>query len=245
MMNNNSMPTNYTDNDPDIESDPVTTNITTLELAEGKVESKVTPFQKNRERRSQAYKRLEKKYFWLRNFTGLIVIALLTGLLLTVASLKRVSNQNLQEKNEYSQQEQRNESLMTGIQALRVENDNLVQGRIPGLIPLKFNDPLKLDKKTYKSIVFTKTEYNSRTTYEYLAVIQNNTADVIRPSSRLLFFDKLGVQLGEAKIAIAEKFGGESQLISLQPGESRSFSGKVLMTSSKSKPKYFKLVHQN
>lgn len=234
------MPTN--DNDTEFNSE--TTDVTTQELAEEELDSKVTPFRKSRARRTKAYKKLEKKYFWLRNFTGLVVIALLTGLLLTVASLKRVSNQNLQQNNEYHQMEQRNEALMADMQTLRVENDNLVQGRIPGLIPLKFDKPLKLDKKTYKRIVFTKTEYNERTTYEYLAVIQNNTSDVIRPSSRLLYFDKYGIQVGEARIAIAEQFGGELQLISLQPGESHSFSGKIQMTSSESKPRYFKLVHQ-
>lgn len=241
---NSSMPTDDNDtynNDP--QHDPETTQETTQELLEGELNEKVTSFRKSRAKRTKAYKKLERKYFWVRNIACVVCLALLTGMLLTIASLKRVSHQNLKLQNDIYQLEKRNEGILADMQTLKVENDTLVQGRIPGLTAIKFDDPFKMESKDLKSIVFTQTEYNEITKYEYLAVIHNNSEDVIRPSSRILFFDDKGVQIGEGKIAIAEQFGGELHLISLEPGESHSFSGEIEM-KSKQKPKFFKVVKQ-
>ncbi|MFK8067614.1 MAG: hypothetical protein AB8D52_05160 [Gammaproteobacteria bacterium] len=206
-------------------------------------EQKVTPINRNREKRTRAYRKLEKKQIRTRNVAALISLILICGVALSVASLKRVSNENRILENDLNQANLRIEALMNDSQDLRLENDNLVQGRIPGLIPIKFDDPFKIENQMLKSVVFTETQHNGQKRYEYLAVVRNNTEDVMRPASLLIFFNKLGVEVGKGRIAIALGFDNQVKMISLQPGESHSFTGSIEMISD-DEPKYFKLIEQ-
>lgn len=203
----------------------------------------VTGFNKNRVRRTRAYRKLEKKYSRVRNLAIIFCLLLIAGTVLSITSLKRVSLENLQLTNDVEQANLRNETLIKEMQTLRVDNDTLVQGRIPGLIPLKFDEPFKLDN-TLKNIIFTRTNHNGLLSYEYLAVLQNNTTEVIRPASLLLFFDKIGVEIGRSQIAISQTFGDRIEMLALQPGESHSFSGTIKLTNKDVEPVFFKLVEQ-
>ena len=144
----------------------------------------------------------------------------------------------LSEANQYSK------NLVEEIKLLQVDNDTLVQGRIPGLVPLKFDEPYKLND-TLKNIIFTRTEHSDQVSFEYLAVLQNITNDVIRPASLLLFFDNTGVEIGRSNIAISQSFGDRTEMIALQPGESHSFSGNIELSNKSVEPSFFKLIKQN
>jgi len=218
-------------------------NSDNIKTEESITENKVTTFTKNRAKRSRAYRKLEKKHIRARNFAGLLILAILAGAALSVASLKRVSNENLKLVSDLEQANYRIESLSSDIQNLRKDNDTLVQGRIPGLIPLKFDDPFNIENKMLKSVVFTRTNHNGKTVYEYLAVVHNTTQDVIRPASLLIFFNKLGVEVGKSRVAISLDFDNQVQSVALQPGESHSFSGSIEKISN-DEPVYFKLIEQ-
>lgn len=206
-------------------------------------EDKVTTFTKNRNRRTRAYKKLEKKYFRTRNIAGLLVLLLLAGSALSFSSLKRVSNENKILLSDLSQANRRIELSLAEIQNLQLKNDTLVQGRIPGLTLLKFDEPYKIENQMLKSVIFTRTKHNNKLLYEYLAVVRNNTNDVIRPSSLMIFFNKLGVEVGKSRIAISLDFDNEVKMITLQPGESHSFTGSVEMISD-DEPHFFKLIER-
>lgn len=203
----------------------------------------VTGFNKNRVRRTRAYRKLEKKYSRVRNLAIIFCLLLLAGTVLSITSLKRVSLENLQLTNDLAQANHRIEMFTAEMQSLRVDNDTLVQGRIPGLIPLKFDEPFKLDN-TLKNIIFTRTSHNGLLSYEYLAVLQNNSTEVLRPASLLLFFDRIGVEIGRSQIAISQTFGDRVEMLALQPGESHSFSGTIHLTDKTVEPTFFKLVEQ-
>ncbi len=206
-------------------------------------EHKVTPINRSRAKRTKAYRKLEKKQIRTRNIAALIFLVLICGITLSVASLKHFSSENRTLESDLNQANLQIEALVTDTQSLRLENDNLVQGRIPGLIPIKFDDPHKIENQMLKSVVFTKTKHNGQTRYEYLAVVANNTEDVIRPASLLIFFNKLGVEVGKGRIAIALDFDNQVKMIALQPGESHSFTGAIDLISD-DEPKYFKLIEQ-
>lgn len=206
-------------------------------------ENNVTPINKNRVKRTRAFRQLEKKQIRTRNIAALVTLVLLCGAALSFSSLKRVSNENRVLEKELEQANFRIESILSDAQKLRLENDNLVQGRIPGLTLLKFDDPYKMENQMLKSIVLTKTIHNGLTRYEYLAVVHNETEDVIRPASLLIFFNKLGVEVGKSRIAVALDFDNKVKMIALQPGESHSFTGSIEMISD-DEPKYFKLIEQ-
>ncbi len=204
---------------------------------------KVTAFNRNRAKRTRAYRKLEKKYVRTRNIAGLMVMVLLAGAVLSVASLKRVSNENKKLTSELDQANFRIEAFLSDMQTLRLDNDTLVQGRIPGLTPLKFDEPYKMENQTLKSVVFTRTKHNNKVLFEYLAVVHNTTQDVIRPGSLLIFFNKLGVEVGKGRIAISLDFNNRVKMIALQPGESHSFTGSIDMISN-DEPRFFKLIEQ-
>ena len=46
--------------------------------------------------------------------------------------------------------------------------------RIPGLTPLKFDEPYKMENQTLKSVVFTRTKHNNKVLFEYLAVVHKH-----------------------------------------------------------------------
>ncbi len=210
---------------------------------ESRTDNKVTTFTKNRVKRTRAYRKLEKKHIRTRNIAGLLILAILAGTALSMASLKRVSNENRKLTHDLERANFQIASLSKDIQNLRRDNDTLVQGRIPGLIPLKFDDPFKIENQILKSVVFTRTNHNGKTRYEYLAVVHNTTQDVIRPASLLIFFNKLGIEVGKSRVAITLDFDNQIQLVALQPGESHSFTGSIDMISD-DEPVYFKLIEQ-
>lgn len=204
----------------------------------------ITGFNKNRARRTHAYRKLEKKYHRVRNLSLIVIASLLAVGMLSYTAFKRVSDENRDLQFKLSESERQNKVLLDEMKLIQVENDSLVQGRIPGLTPIKFDEPFKLNE-TLKSIIFTRTEHNGQVSYEYLAVVQNLTNDVIRPASLLLLFDKSGVEIGRSYIAISKTFGDRSELIALQPGESHSFSGNIDLSNKSIKPAFFKLIQQN
>jgi len=205
--------------------------------------SNVTTINKSRTKRNRAYRKLEKKHSRTRNITGLISLILIAGIGLSVVALKRVSNENKHLVGNLREAEHRIKNLHNEVQSLKLNNDTLVQGRIPGLTPLKFGEPYKLENQTLKSVVFTRTKHNNKILYEYLAVVHNTTQDVIRPSSLLIFFNKLGLEVGKGRVAINLSFDNEIKIISLQPGESHSYSGTIEMISE-DEPYFFKLIEQ-
>lgn len=207
-------------------------------------QSKITDIQTKKARRSQTYRKLEKKYHRVRNLSLIVIASLLAVGMLSYTAFKRVSDENRDLQFKLSESERQNKVLLDEMKLIQVENDSLVQGRIPGLTPIKFDEPFKLNE-TLKSIIFTRTEHNGQVSYEYLAVVQNLTNDVIRPASLLLLFDKSGVEIGRSYIAISKTFGDRSELIALQPGESHSFSGNIDLSNKSIKPAFFKLIQQN
>ncbi len=204
----------------------------------------ITPFNKNRAKRTRAYRKLEKKYRRTRTIAGLMLLLLLTGAGLSIASLKRVSTENKMLTHDLELANFQIGKLHSDLQKVKADNDSLVQGRIPGLTPLKYDEPYKMENQVLKSIIFTRTSYNNKNLYEYLAVVHNNTNEVIKPSSLLILFNKFGVEVGRSYIAISQDYSGNNiELISLEPGESHSFTGTIRMISD-DEPAYFKLIEQ-
>lgn len=226
----------------------LTTNNTVLSNSDtevlntaGSLESNVTTFNKNRTKRTRDYRKLEKKYLLIRNITGIVVIVLAIGAYASSTTIKHISSENRTIQSDLNKANAKIESQLAKMETLRLNNQSLIQGRIPGLNPINFDSPFKPENQVLKSVVFTQTQQNGKDRFEYLAVLHNTAHDVITPRSQVILFNELGVEIGRSQVGKTNSFDNNAQRITLQPKESRSFNGKITI-SSKEVPEYFKFI---
>lgn len=178
-------------------------------------------------------KKLEKHRLSLWVMAGVVTVTLL-GSYLYVDS-RTLHTLKLQKQEQ--RQTEEIASLNKQLDLLRVENAQLVEGRIPNLRPLTTGNVLRKPAKFVKSLLFTKTNSADGDRYEYLMVLSNNAALPVTPQVDIHLFDATGVQVGGANVTKTETPLGrrKAQLIT---NESRSHSGELTFRS-KEAPKYF------
>lgn len=129
-------------------------------------------------------------------------------------------------------------TLRPAVQRLREEVTALAQNRLPDLQPLEFDRVISLDKFYVKNIVFSMAGKGDDKHYEYKVVTHNNTLNLIHPQIDILFFDRVGIQVGIARIGVQKD--GTPTLDMLDRGETRSFSAAIEL-NDKVQPEYFRL----
>lgn len=123
------------------------------------------------------------------------------------------------------------------LEQARADLDALVKGRIPELTPVAFDEVLPIGKAYVRNVAFTLVRAGSDSSYEYKVVLQNETDIMVRPAAEILMFDRLGVQIGRARIGPAPDAGGDDPQF-LYPGEVRSYAGAMEL-SRRAEPAYF------
>ena len=113
----------------------------------------------------------------------------------------------------------------------------LVQGRIPNLMPLEFDVTVPSDQAYLKNISFTLTGTASDKQYEYRAVLHNDRLADIQPDVSILLFDALGIQVGKAKLS-KNHTTSNAQQDDLKPGETRAYSSRISL-DREAEPSYF------
>ncbi len=120
----------------------------------------------------------------------------------------------------------------------RLENEvaELVQGRLPGLYPLVFDQVIAVEKQYVRNIIFTLIGKQADRRYEYKLTLKNNSLTAVHPIVRILFFDQLGIQVASSVIGVDET--GDPTLDVLERGEVRSYT-KTIDLSEDQKALYF------
>ncbi len=118
--------------------------------------------------------------------------------------------------------------------------DGLVQGRIPNLHPVAFDEVMPMGESYVRNVAFTLLREGDALTYEYKLVLQNETDIMVHPSVELLMFDRLGVQMGRASVGSLEEGDAAVDAQTLYPGEVRSYAGPLDVTRNV-EPAYFLL----
>jgi hypothetical protein len=123
---------------------------------------------------------------------------------------------------------------------VRSERDELVQGRIPNLAPLVFDEAIAIDDNNIRNVIFTLVKNGNNSIYEYRLVLNNNGLSVIRPKIEIFLFNDLGIQIGNAQV---ESINATTDIdrMTLEPGEVRSYSDMIKMLRQ-GVPRYF-LIH--
>ena len=125
------------------------------------------------------------------------------------------------------------------LETARNAMDTLVQNRIPGLLPLKYDEAISVDDKYIRNIIFTLVKNGKKRNYEYRLVMHNDTLSVIRPVVEILLFNDIGIQIGVTQVENTDA-STETERSVLDPGEVRSYTSSIDLIRDE-EPSYFLL----
>jgi len=128
------------------------------------------------------------------------------------------------------------------LEKLRKEVEDLVASRLPHLSKLEFDRVVSVDKDYVKNVVFSVAGKGGEKRYEYKLVAHNNGLTAIHPQVDILFFDRVGIQVGLSQIGVGKD--GTPTLDVIERGEIRSFSSTVELGDDV-KPEYFMVRIKN
>ena len=163
-----------------------------------------------------------------------IALAVSVLMLLFVGIFSIISISDHVQENEVLQAEltkarQELKQIEPELQRARKTQADLAKGRLPYVHDLVPDKVLNINTAYVKNVVFTVLNQNGTNVYEFKLVVENSGARNVRPKSRMIVFDRNGVQIGGAEIA---------DLAELAPGESRSQSA-VIDRFIDAEPRYF------
>ena len=193
-----------------------------------------------RSRRSRSSYRCEtriRRYKYL--LAGIAILFVLTYLF-TWFYVTRKSAESELALRELRLQQKALDSINGELDKVKAQRDALVQGRIPGLVPLKYDEMITPDQQYIRNIIFTMVRNGQQETYEYRLVVHNDTLSVIHPMVEILLFNDIGIQIGLSRVqhkAASTATGRPS----LDPGEVRSYTANIEMIRDE-EPQYFLLV---
>jgi hypothetical protein len=174
------------------------------------------------------------KYF----IVGLVIVFMLIYTY-TWFHVLRKSAESDQALLELRKHKQAQTSISQELEKLRSERDALVQGRIPGLVPIRFDETITTDTKYLRNIIFTLVKSGNKETYEYRLVLHNDTLSVAHPKVEILLFNDIGIQIGLAHVEHINAIDGTGR-VALDPGEVRSYTAKIDLVRDEV-PHYFLL----
>jgi len=131
-------------------------------------------------------------------------------------------------------------NLAGELETVKNERDILVQERIPGLIPMTYDEAISIDNEYVRNVIFTLAKTGNNNIYEYRLVLHNNTLSIARPKARIILFNDIGIQIGMAQIEQTDASTETDARASLDPGEVRSYTAAIDLIRDE-EPSYFLL----
>jgi hypothetical protein len=199
--------------------------------------SNATSRQSRRSRSSYRYEARIRRYKYL--LAGISILFLLIYMF-TWFYVARKSAETEQALLELRIQEKTLGTINSELATVRNERDTLVQGRIPGLVPLTYDETITTDNNYIRNIIFTMVKNGTKETYEYRLVMHNDTLSVIHPMVEILLFNDIGIQIGLAQVEHTNASTGTGRS-SLDPGEVRSYTATINLIRDE-EPHYFLLA---
>jgi hypothetical protein len=127
--------------------------------------------------------------------------------------------------------------LKPKIEAMSSEIESLTLNRLPGLVKLTYDKVLPVGNQYIKNIVFTQTGNEKIRRYEYKVVMDNRNLLPVRPEAKILFFDRVGIQVGVSELGMGN---GLPITEPLERGEIRSYHSSIEL-SDDLEPEYFQV----
>lgn len=193
----------------------------------------------HRSRSRSSYRYASKVRKYRLSLAGISILFLII-LIFSWLHLARESSEYHQAILELRKQEVLAKNLASELKTVKNERDILVQKRIPGLIPLTFDEAINIDNEYVRNIIFTLAKTGKKNIYEYRLVLHNNTLSIARPKAKIILFSDIGIQIGMALIEQADASTETDIRTALDPGEVRSYTAAIDLTREEV-PTYFLL----
>lgn len=116
------------------------------------------------------------------------------------------------------------------------EMEALVKQRLPNLRRMEFDKVIPINQGYVRNILFTEKHLENKVQFAYMIVLENVDAPPVIPKTRVLLFDRTGIQVGGAAVS-ATKI--------MRPGDRDSASVEIDMFIDDAKPEYFLIDHKN
>lgn len=191
-------------------------------------------------RRSRSSHRHDAKIRSYKYLLAGISVLFLLIYIFTWFYIARISREHEQTKLEFRRQEIAMQAMASELETVRNELDILVQDRIPGLLPMKYDEAITLDDKYIRNIIFTEVKIGKKRKYEYRLVMHNDTLSVIRPDVQILIFNDIGIQIGVTQVEYSDASTG-AERSALDPGEVRSYTSSIALIRDE-EPSFFLII---
>ena len=191
-----------------------------------------------RSRSSYRYATRVKRYRLLLAGTSILFLIILIFSWLHLAG---ESSEHHQAILDLRKQEVLAKNLASELVIVKNERDILVQERIPGLIPMTYDEAINIDNAYVRNIIFTLAKTGKKNIYEYRLVLHNNTLSIARLKAKIILFSDVGIQIGMTQIEQADATTKTDTRATLDPGEVRSYTAAIDLTSNEEQPSYFLL----
>jgi len=169
-----------------------------------------------------------------------LVVAVFALIILSISSkfsVQRLESEHDSLTIQVRKQERELKETHAALDLARAELKEMLEGRLPNLQQLNFDQATTIDDRYVKNVIFSLTGKGESRVYEYRLVMHNETLAMLAPNAEILLFDEVGVQVGSAAVT-SEVATTRSNEKMLEPGEIRSYSAVIHM-SRDSDPRYF------
>jgi hypothetical protein len=178
-------------------------------------------------RRSRSSYRYATRVRRYRLLLAGISILFLIILIFSWLQTARESSRHHQAVLDLRKQEVLAKNLASELETVKNERDILVQERIPGLIPLTYDEAINIDNEYVRNIIFTLAKTGKKNIYEYRLVLHNNTLSIARLKAKIILFSDIGIQIGMAQIEQTDASTETNARAALDPGEVRSYTAAI------------------
>jgi hypothetical protein len=204
------------------------------------LESASSNHSSSRSRHSRSYYRCQAKIRRYKYLLAGISILFLLTCIFTWLHITRKSTEHDQTLLELRKLEIAIKSTTSELETVRNEMDTMVQERIPGLLPLKYDEAITVNDRYIRNIIFTLVKNGKQRSYEYRLVMHNDTLSIISPAVEILLFNDTGIQIGVTQVEYRDA-STKTERIALDPGEVRSYTSSIDLIRDE-EPTYFLLA---
>ena len=191
-------------------------------------------------RRSASSYRCQAKIRRYQYLLAAISILFLLTYVFTWFYITRKATEYQQTLHELRKEDIALKAVTSELETVRKELDALVQNKIPGLLPLKYDEAIPVGNQYVRNIIFTLVKNGKKRKYEYHLVMHNETLSTIHPVVELLLFNDTGIQIGVAQVEYKDA-STKSRHSALDPGEVRSYTSFIDVNRDE-EPRYFFLA---
>jgi len=132
------------------------------------------------------------------------------------------------------------QAMASELKTIKDELNILVQDRIPGLLPIKYDEAITIDDEYIRNIIFTEVKNGNKRKFEYRLVMHNDSLSVIRPDVQILIFNDIGIQIGATHVEYKDA-STQTERSALDPGEVRSYTASIELIRDE-EPSFFLVI---